>query len=270
MSSGAYFQGPLCLLAYDTNFGKSLRALVTYSIAGMAESKRLAENMEPGRENSINWPDVEEHGWDEADEDDARIGLAANIQKVVLGKRSAFLKELKLVRDFVQHHEQRFGPDRKVRLAARLVSECIDEEDPAERERRIREVRILAGVFAALGARDFRLITRDEIIRGSCGCKSKVVFDSWQDKLQPFTKDQIRWTLDALEERKLFVRYCRRRRHTFFAPAGYGREQLREAVAQSKASRTGVAEWRRQDEAHSRNAAARISRPVQREAANAL
>ncbi len=271
MSSGAYFQGPLCLLAYSTNFAESLNALVDYSIANLAESTGLAGNMDPGRENSIDWGDAGGRGWDESNEEHVRTMLAAKIHRVSFrGTPSHYFAAVKRVRDFVQHHEQRFGPDRKVRLAAGLVWECIAEEDPADRERRIRDVRILAGIFSALGAKDFRLITRDEIIRGSCGCKSKAVFNSWEGKLQPFTEEQIKWTLRALEKRNLFVRYCYQNRHVYFAAASFGRERLKDEVEKLKLSRTGVEEWRRQDRAHSRNVAAKISRPVQREAVNAL
>ena len=227
------FLAPLSLLAFR---GQDLRAslaegVVTWAIERAAESDELGE---PSPRNEA-W----ERGWVKGTDDN--LVAAAETLGVCHGDRGRFMRDSGEVKRFVRDFEQRFGGDRQVRLLAPMVWEVVQGKTAS------RDLLVLAGVFAALGVRSYRRITIDEIIRGASACKSSAVFNEWVGKLPPLSRDQVRYTLDGLEGRNLFVRFCYRQRQTFFASATTGHETLVEMVTRSKVKAATAGARRRAD-----------------------
>ncbi len=239
------YLAPLCLLAFR---GQDLRAslvdgFLTWAIERAAESDELGE---PSPRNEA-W----ERGWVK-EQDDALVAAAETLG-VRLGNRGRFMQESKEVARFVRDFEYRFGGDRQVRLLAPMVWEVVHSKTSE------RDLRVLAGIFAALGVRSYRRITIDEIIRGASACKSSAVFNAWEGKLPPLTRDQVRYTLDGLEGRNLFVRFCYRQRQSFFASATTGREALVEMVTRAKVKASTASARRQADQLASAEIERRIA-----------
>jgi hypothetical protein len=246
MNDQAYFQFPLSLLAFDHgDFRRSLRdSAVTWSIATVAGSDKIGDPPAKRAE----W----ENGWNRDCESDARTVAAAAMLHVDLGSRERFCSELSATKKALRTFEEKFGADRQVRLAGDLVWECVHGKVAD------RDIRVLAGVFAALGVRPYRRITIDEIIHGASGCKSRAVFDHWSGRIEPLSRDQARYTLDGLEDRGLFVRFTFRQRQTFFASATFGRDALVASVTKAKLAKATAAARRANDSAASDAILARI------------
>jgi len=246
MANDIYFQFPLCLLAFNRgDLRASLSgAAITWSIDAISKSDRIRD---PPTMNA-SW----KNGWRRSWSADRRTVAAAAMLNVRLGSRGRWESELSATMSFLRNFEGRFGTDRQVRLAADIVWECIHGK-VAERD-----IRVLASVFAALGVRPYRRITLDEIIHGASGCKSSSVFEQWSGRIEPLSRDQVRYTLDGLEGRKLFVRFTFRHRQTFYASAGMGRDALIAAVTKAKLAKATAVARRVSDSAASNAVLARI------------
>ncbi len=229
MSAGTYFQFPLSLLAFNrADLRASLHVAVSWSITELAGSDPAEMGDAPAKDPA--WG----NGWRKSDRSDARIVAAAHLLNVSLGSRFGFQQGMATAQETLRGFEKRFGPDRQVRLAGDILWECINGK-VAERD-----IRVLAGVFAGLGVRPYRRITIDEIIHGASACKSRAVFEQWPERLSALTRDQVRYTLDGLENRRLFVRFTYRQRQTFYASAGMGRENLLAYVTQAKLAKAAA------------------------------
>jgi hypothetical protein len=101
-----------------------------------------------------------------------------------------------------------------------------------------REFKTLCAVYSAIGAKEMRRITIDEIQRRAAGCVSKALFESWKHRGTVYTTKQLRSTLDELHLRGCFARATYARRLTYFSirkPAA----DLRTAIIEKHTKRAG-------------------------------
>jgi hypothetical protein len=101
--------------------------------------------------------------------------------------------------------------DATVRIKTTLAFESRDGEGLDERE-----FKCLCAVYSALGRKEMRRITVDEVQRRAAGCVSKTLFDTWSDRGTVYSAKCIRTTLDELNARGFFARATYGRRLTYY------------------------------------------------------
>jgi len=136
--------------------------------------------------------------------------------------------------------------------AAPQVRVRVDFALDAGRSISYREFFTICGLYAALGNKKHSRVTRDRIRAAAMGYKSNRMLFSENssispagvsllaqraDRMQPQTVNQIRTTLDSLEEKQFFARVQPSRRHVYFSNR-LTRDQLGAALFSMRATRT--------------------------------
>jgi hypothetical protein len=185
--STGYFQFPLCLLAFRSDYKDRLQHIVCYC---------LCEHAQWLNRNSANTSE------------DAALEEAAKFLHVSVPSRDATIDRWKAATRFIRQWQGRYGRDASVRIATALLWEAHNNTGLT-----YREFSILCAINSVIGKRRSvpRRITEPSIRVRAAGFKSWKVANpelarDKSRKAQLLTPHQVRYTLESLHQRKLFAR----------------------------------------------------------------
>ena len=185
--STGYFQFPLCLLAFRSDYKDRLQHIVCYC---------LCEHAQRLNRNSANTPE------------DAALDEAAKFLHVNVPSPEVTIDRWKAATRFIRQWQGRYGRDASVRIATALLWEAHNNTGLT-----YREFSILCAINSVIGNKRFapRRITEPSIRVRAAGFKSWTVANlelarDKSGKAQLLTPHQVRYTLENLHQRKLFAR----------------------------------------------------------------
>lgn len=245
MSEHTYFQFPLCALAYGAEPKQRLDELISFCCvevgykesAGMtlAEKKTKADklNHKPGGFHQSN---------------SAHLSLVIGMLKLNVGHGVAqtFLEEHERLRGFIRNMNSQHGYSPFVRIRSDLFWEARNGEMD------YRRFSVLCAVYSVIGSKDYCRVTRGRIIAGALGYKSAAmmtpeVLAQRTDGVRPLTENQVRRTLDDLENASLFVRIQVSKRKVVFSNR-LSRKELKAGVFEAATQKaTKLATNRKED-----------------------
>ena len=215
MSESTYFQFPLYALAYGKEPRQRLGELISFCCvevgykesAGMtlAEKKMKADklNHKPGGFRQSN---------------DAHLSLVIGMLKLNVGHGVAqtILEEHERLSGFIRSMNSRHGYSPYVRIRSDLFWEA------RKGDMDYRRFSVLCAIYSVIGSKDYCRVTRGRIISGALGYKSAAmmtpeVLAQRIDDARPLTENQVRRTLDDLENSSLFFRVQVSKRKVIFS-----------------------------------------------------
>lgn len=185
-SNSGYFQFPLCLLAFSTDYKIGLQYIVSYCLC------ERALRLDP------TCPKLSGSN---------ALYKAAKFLHVEVASDNATIQEWETANAFIDRWEARHGRDASVRIATALLWEAYDNTGITHRE-----FSILCAINSIIGKgrRSPRRITEPSIRVRAAGFKSWTVANR---ELSPdelltrlLTPYQVRYTLEKLHQRKSFAR----------------------------------------------------------------
>ena len=182
-----YFQFPLCLLAFRSNYKDRLQHIVSYCLCEQAQRINRAYTSPPGG---------------------TALEEAAKFLHVCVSSPDATIDRWKAATRFIRQWQGRYGRDASVRIATALLWEAHNNTGLT-----YREFSILCAINSVIGNKRFapRRITEPSIRVRAAGFKSWKVANRElaRDELRKaelLTAHQVRYTLESLHQRKLFAR----------------------------------------------------------------
>ena len=152
----------------------------------------------------------------------------AFITNVNIGSVEGTAKRCEAVRKFVGPHERKYGYDPLVFIAAKLLWDCHNDNGLT-----YREFTTACAVNSIIGFKQFPvLVRRQMIIARQLGYKTPAVMQAELNSnptRKPLTVQQLRDTLDRLENRDL-LRRCQASPRCVFFSTTLNHEQLRDGV----------------------------------------
>lgn len=228
-TSNAYFQFPLCLLAYGPDVQTRLTAIVGY--CAVTAGRQFTAKTERYQINAIvETFRIEKRPRDFAEADDAHreILVGMHMLNVENGSIARMLEGHRLADAYRQQMEQDFGAFPTVRIRTTYLWEARSGFGMS-----YREFSTLCAVYAVIGNKEEPVrICRDRIRAGALGYKSaKMLFSEKGDLTEfgacilskradgakPLTTDQVRYTLRRLHDRGHFARVQANQREVFFS-----------------------------------------------------
>ena len=244
-SSEAYFQFPLCALAYGGNPKERLNAIHDYVVFETGETL---------------WKSYDTFGqkllvssWKNDTRLPADINLERPLHQALMAGATALQVVMPRVDQIMQHHDDLmrfvnkygdlYGASPLVRVRHDLFSEARDGKGVT-----YREFTVLAAIYSVIGdKKSAPLICQDTIRHRALGYKSPAVQEAElgrrTDGALPLTEWQLRRTLDRLHERKLFARFTYARHLTYYSHR-MNDQELRAAIVERKSYRA-VFQWNR-------------------------
>jgi len=224
-----YFQFPIYLLAHVSGATERLADVISYCILeiGKAEVSKITPE-EAKQRASATRQEYLPQGFELSDMIHLRIVAGQLLLKVRGGNCGSIWRSWSLLTNFVANMTEQFGFSPLVRIRAAFILETIKNKGMS-----LRELSVLCAVYSIIGSKKYPVrITRDRIRACALGFKSasllfdkdgilhetgKMRLDEWTSGAQPLTVDKLRWTLDSLEGRGLFVRASPNKRQTYFS-----------------------------------------------------
>jgi hypothetical protein len=224
--SAGYFQFPLCLLAFRSEYKDRLQHIVSYCL--LEHEQRLIRASADVAGNTA-------------------LFEAAKFLHVSITSPDATIDRWKAATRFIRQREGRYGRDASVRIATALLWEAHDNTGLT-----YREFSILCAINSVIGNRRSapRRITEPSIRVRAAGFKSWKVanYELARDqsrKAQLLTPHQVRYTLERLHERKLFAR-ARVGAKTVKYMVGVTDDELRTLLLQTETHRSRFRQERAQ------------------------
>ena len=184
-----YIQAPLCLLAYPGSLYDIINGMLYIGI----HRTRLFLSENP--EHHYELPDYEHlpKDFENTNEEHQLLCTAVNMLEIYTGPIAFVESEIRKYQAFVDDFESKFGNDALVRHKTDLYINVRDNGalNP-------REFAILSAIYSCLGQNDYRRITSDEIQRRATGCRSKEIFDTFEEGPKPYSMKQVRKTVEDL------------------------------------------------------------------------
>lgn len=224
-----YFQFPLCLLAFGSDYKDRLQHIVSYCLCEHA--KWLNRNLSGASADTPSQTALYE---------------AATFLHVNVASLEATVERWKLVSWFIEGWEERFGKDASVRIATTLLWEAHNNTGLT-----YREFSILCAINSVIGNRSTPMRITERTIRiRAAGYKSLTVVKRELDgdgsrAARLLTPHQARYTLERLHERRLFAR-ARVRAKTVKYMVGITDDELRKLLLQTETDRSRFRQERAQ------------------------
>jgi hypothetical protein len=180
--STGYFQFPLCLLAFRSDYKDLLQHVVSYCLCEHAQRLKRTSADVPG---------------------DGALYEAAEFLHVNISSPDATIDRWKAATRFIRQWQRRYGRDASVRIATALLWEAHDNTGLT-----YREFSILCAINSVIGnKRSVAIrITEPSIRVRAAGFKSWKVANVEPGASQLLTPHQVRYTLERLHQRKFFAR----------------------------------------------------------------
>jgi hypothetical protein len=214
----AYFTFPLYLLAAQNEPKERMQFIVSYCLieVGMKQHREMEErDLERFIEKWENKPDRK--GFNRRRKDHIEKMIGCEILGVNPGSfnNGCPEKHAQAAR-FVEVVEGRFGPSPLVFVGSSLLWGCHNDDEPTWRE-----FTVLCAINSCLGQKETPMrICREMIIPRALGYKTKEMMlgllESRTDGSRPLTTQELRTTLDHLEDRGLIHRIQASRRWIYF------------------------------------------------------
>jgi hypothetical protein len=218
----SYFQFPICLLTFAPNepWERRLSAIIRYAIIEFARKTGILTG------GASDWRGMN------ATDAEAAMEKLRQILKFNSGNLKTMVDDWKSttlhVEEFLRRHPR---GNVQVRVRSDLMFQSRDEVGLSERE-----LRILIGVYSAIGGREVACVPLETIGYRACGCGTKAIFDAETTKPQTFTRKQLRATVRALEWDSWFVAAVFNRRQKFYSNSLHPAE-LRQKIIELKTRR---------------------------------
>ena len=222
--SEKYIQAPLCLLAYPGSLYDIINGML---YIGIHRTRLfLSKNPEHHYElpDNMNLPE----DFDNNNREHQLLCTAAWMSGLILHTIVNDEKRIRKYQEFIDDFESEFVSDALVRHKKAL---CIDVRDRGALNPR--EFAILSAIYSCLGQNDYRRITSDEIQRRATGCRSKEIFDTFEERPEPYSMKQVRKTVEDLFLKDFFGRFTYRNRETYYSHK-LSEDELREKVFEMK------------------------------------
>jgi hypothetical protein len=185
--STGYFQFPLCLLGFRSDYKDQLQHIISYCLCEHAQRLSRSSANAPGN---------------------TALCEAAKFLHVNIGSHDAAIWRWKAATRFIRQWENRYGRDASIRIATALLWEAHNNTGLT-----YREFSILCAINSVIGNRRStpRRITEPSIRVRAAGFKSWTIANrelpsNESRKTRLLTPHQVRYTLQRLHERKLFAR----------------------------------------------------------------
>jgi hypothetical protein len=205
-ASDRYFQFPICALSYGTEIEDRLEAICSWSFihAGCAAWDRMTREARAEKIGELvaKFPNMlTKNG--QPREFAAMLG--AEIVGVTVGGLASSLHRYDALSTHIQAHEKKHGADVQVRIRTDIFWDAKSGANS------YREFAILCGLFSCIGNNAGAVCARIEMIGArAMGYKSPAIMGvelaKRKDKAKPFTRSQIRTTLDKLHALQFFSR----------------------------------------------------------------
>ena len=185
-SNSGYFQFPLCLLAFDTDYKDRLQHISSFCLCEHAQ--RLDRTWANTRSN-------------------AALDEAAEFLHVKIGSHATTKQRWEAAAAFIHRRQARYGRDAFVRIATPLLWEAHNNTGIT-----YREFSILCAINSVIGQSNSpRRITEPSIRVRAAGFKSwtianRALRSERSRNARLLTPHQVRYTLEKLHERKFFAR----------------------------------------------------------------
>ena len=200
--SEKYIQAPLCLLAYPGSLDDIINGML---YIGIHRTRLfLSENPEQHYELPDNEHLPKDHN--NTNGEHQLLCAAANMLEINTGPIAFVESEIRKYQAFVDDFESKFGSDALVRHKKAL---CIDVRDRGALN--LRAFAILSAIYSCLGQSSYQLITSDEIQCRATGCRSKEIFDTFEERPELYSIKQVRKTVEDLFLKGFFGRFTYQR-----------------------------------------------------------
>lgn len=228
-----YLKFPLCLLASSKEFERVLLNILSYSITVFSKNKinmdiTNAKEMAEGITNSEYAPlDFDKHN-----EEELFIVGALHYFQIKISSLNALQNTYSRLEHYVNNYEKEYGNDSFAKVHRDIFVETVSNEFEGKNSEKF--FRTLCSITAILGTNPkypFKRITKERIICGYYGYKSKKVFDIEFNGSFTITKRQISYVVSKLAERDLF-RYATRKKRLSYYSTLLNYEEFIEAIAQ--------------------------------------
>ena len=218
--SEKYIQAPLCLLAYPGSLYDIINGMLYIGI----HRTRLFLSENP--EQHYELPDNEHlpKDFENTNGKHQLLCTAANMLEINIGSIAFVESEIRKYQAFVDDFESKFRNDALVRHKKAL---CLDVRDRGALNPR--EFAILSAIYSCLGQSSYKLITNSKIQRRASGCRSKEIFDTFEERPKPYSMKQVRKTVEDLFLKDFFGRFTYRNRETYYSHK-LSEDELREKV----------------------------------------
>lgn len=252
MSEAAYFQFPLCCLAYEDDVGVRVSNILTYSFVeagremlqkiGAGLSNPEQAEMWTERANECNTPDdFDEDLWTHC----AAV-IGAQAIGVTIHSVETSVRHFEAVSKFIRMHKALHGEDPLVRVPKSLLFEVRDGGGMS-----YREFSVLCAVNSIIGAKKFPVAVRRDLVKvRAMGYKSaavaKAIKGKRKDGIKEMTDWQIRATLEKLHMLGFYARAhdTHARRSTYYSNKMSDTE-LRAAIIKSQTHKQSFREKQR-------------------------
>jgi len=185
-----YFQFPLCLLAFGSDYKDRLQHIVSYCLCEHA--RWLSRKLNRASSDTVS---------------QTELCKAATFLHVNMSSHVATIERWRLASWFIEGREERYGKDALVRIATNLLWEAHSNAGLT-----YREFSILCAINSVIGKRHCKpmRITESSIRVRAGGYKSWTVLNrelaQRPSLAQLLTANQVRYTLEKLHARKFFAR----------------------------------------------------------------
>ncbi len=227
INSKKYIQAPLCLLAYPGSLDDIINGML---YIGIHRTRLfLSENPEQHYELPDNEHLPKDHN--NTNGEHQLLCAAANMLEINTGPIAFVESEIRKYQAFVDDLESKFKNDALVRHKKAL---CLDVRDRGALNPR--EFAILSAIYSRLGQSSYKRITSDEIQCRATGCRSKEIFDTFEERPEPYSMKQVRKTVEDLFLKGFFGRYTYQRRYTYYSHK-LSEDELRKKVFEMRTNR---------------------------------
>ena len=216
-----YIQAPLCLLAYPGNgVNDIIDGMLTIGM------QRIRSHLSDRPEDELLLPEKNNlpNDFDLNKCSHRLLCAAAEMSGIKLISVVNNEKDIRKYQAFVDDFESEFETDALVRHKTNV---CFDVRYNGALNPR--EFAILSAIYSCLGQNDYRRITSDEIQRRATGCRSKEIFDTFEERPEPYSMKQVRKTVEDLFLKDFFGRFTYRNRETYYSHK-LSEDELREKV----------------------------------------
>lgn len=201
-----FFQFPLCLLQCEHDDPADLCADVV--------AWTLVEKGRSVYERDEFFVDVDEIPPDADPACDAHRWIVVMAETMMLpldvGDLSTYVDRHERAREHVDEYLSRVrGGDMEVRVRDDLIEQVRDGQMPP------RQFRVLAGLYAAIGAHKYRRVSLKHLRYLSAGFKSEAAYRAAGDDRPLLTKRQVQYTRDKLLDTRWLFRYHDGRRNYY-------------------------------------------------------
>ncbi len=217
--SEAYFQFPLCALAFEAELKARLGNIILFGVveAGLTFYNRLTSESCQAKAEQFARLSTTPRDFKKGKAEHVATMLGAEAIGVRVNSLAYPLEQWKRLRGFNESFAQKHGRDVEVRVRKDLVFECRDNCGIS-----YREFAVLSAVYSCIGAKSYPVrVTRQQIQCRMLGYKSPAVMQaeiaSRTDGATPLTLRQINYTLNALHERGFFARTRANERQTYYS-----------------------------------------------------